>query len=85
MKHETLKLCQQLSDNDRVLASSWFNGFIIKTSSNKHRLVVVDLETGDTLYQVPVDMFVDHILIFNGWIVLLNANNLLLSVVLDFN
>ena len=47
--------------------------------------MVVDLETGDTLYQIPVDMFVDHILIFNGWIVLLNANNLLLSVVLDFN
>ena len=43
------------------------------------------METGDTLYQIPVDMFVDHILIVQGWIVLLNANNLLLSVVLDFN
>ena len=46
---------------------------------------MVDLETGDTLYQIPVDMFVDHIIMTNGWIVLLNANNLLLSVVLDFN
>ena len=72
-------------DNDRVLASSWFSKIIVKTSSNKHRLLVVDMDTGNTLYQIPIDMFVDHILLYDGFIVLLNANNLLLSVVLDFN
>ena len=74
-----------VSDVDRVLASSVFSKIIVKTSTNKHRLVVVDQDSGDTLYQVPVDMFVDHILIFDGWVVLLNANNLLLSIILDFN
>ena len=40
---------------------------------------------GESLYQIPIDMFVDQIIIQDGWIILLNSNNLLLSVVLDFN
>ena len=67
------------------MSASPFNNVIIKTSSNKHRLCVLDLSSGDTLYQIPIDMFVDQILMTEGWVVLVNANNLLLSVILDFN
>ena len=73
------------SDNDRVLASSSFNKIIVKTSTTRHRLLVVDMETGQTMYQVPIDMLVDHVVLFDGRIILLNANNLLLSVVLDYD
>ena len=72
-------------DTSSVMSASPFNNVIIKTSSNKHRLCVLDLSSGDTLYQIPIDMFVDQILISEGWVVLVNANNLLLSVILDFN
>ena len=67
------------------MSASHFNNVIIKTSSNKHRISVLDLSSGDTLYQIPIDMFVDQILMTEGWVVLVNANNLLLSVILDFN
>ena len=73
------------SDNDRVLASSSFNKIIVKTSTTRHRLLVVDMEMGQTMYQVPIDMLVDHVVLFDGRIILLNANNLLLSVVLDYD
>ena len=73
------------SDNDRVLASSSFNKIIVKMSTTRHRLLVVDMETGQTMYQVPIDMLVDHVVLFDGRIILLNANNLLLSVVLDYD
>ena len=54
-------------------------------STTRHRLLVVDMEMGQTMYQVPIDMLVDHVVLFDGRIILLNANNLLLSVVLDYD
>ena len=39
------------------------------------------------ILKVPLDMNVDHIMVLEerGWIFLINTNNMLLSVILDFN
>ena len=68
-----------------VLAAASSPGVVFTSGSTRHRLVVLDWSSGDPLYQVPVDMLVDHILVEAGLVILVNANNLLLSVVLDFN
>ena len=68
-----------------MIVSSSFNEIIIKTSSNKHLLSMMDHSSGDKIYNIPIDMFVDHMVIQDGFVVLINCNNMLLSVILDFN
>ena len=68
-----------------VIVSSSINEVIMKTSTNKHLLCVMDHRTGEKLYNIPVDMNVDHIIIQEGLILLINANNMMLSVILDFD
>ena len=45
----------------------------------------MDHSTGDKIYNIPIDMFVDHMAVQDGSVVLINANNMLLSVILDFD
>ena len=61
------------------------NKIIIKPSSNKRLLCVMDQISGDKIYNIPIDMIVDQMLIQDGFVVLVNSNNMLLSVILDFN
>ena len=68
-----------------VIVSSSLNKIIIKTSSNKRLLCVMDQISGDKIYNIPIDMIVDQMLIQDGFVVLVNSNNMLLSVILDFN
>eukprot|EP00092_Neocalanus_flemingeri_P003557 GFUD01003815.1.p1 GENE.GFUD01003815.1~~GFUD01003815.1.p1 ORF type:complete len:496 (+),score=83.31 GFUD01003815.1:28-1515(+) len=74
-----------MTDRGPAIASSSFNEIIIKTSSNKHLLEVMDHSTGGKKYNIPIDMFVDHMAIQDGVVLLINANNMLLSVILDFD
>ena len=68
-----------------VIVSSSHNKIIIKTSSNKRLLCVMDQISGDKIYNIPIDMIVDQMIIQDGFVVLINSNNMLLSVILDFN
>ena len=45
----------------------------------------MDQIRGDKIYNIPIDMIVDQMLIQDGFVVLINSNNMLLSVILDFN
>ena len=45
----------------------------------------MDQISGDKIYNIPIDMIVDQMLIQDGFVVLINSNNMLLSVILDFN
>jgi len=68
-----------------VMLCSPFNKIIVKTSSNRHLLSVLDMSSGDKLYNIPIDMLVNHVVVQDGFVVLINSNNMLLSVILDFN
>ena len=46
------KLKKHSPEQSCVLASSCFNKIIVKTTSTKQRLCVLDLETGENIYQV---------------------------------
>ena len=72
-------------DKGPVIVSSSLNKIIIKTSSNKRLLCVMDQISGNKIYNIPIDMIVDQMLIQDGFVVLVNSNNMLLSVILDFN
>ena len=40
----------------------------------------MDHSTGDKIYNIPIDMFVDHMAVQDGSVVLINGSNMLLSV-----
>ena len=83
--HVSVPVSRSYLGTGPVIASPSFNKIIIKTSSNRRLLCVMDQISGDKIYNIPIDMIVDQMLIQDGYVVLVNSNNMLLSVILDFN
>ena len=64
-----------------------FMHFATDGQTLRHLELLVVATKNHFLFQIPLDMNVDQIMVLEdrGWIVLVNTNNLLLTVILDFN